>query len=808
MRLFLRFLLFLAAFLWIWPHLQAQDLDPAKVRQAMESGVRFLKNRQQANGNWDDVGGGERCGMTALSVLAMMSCGVSKNDPSVQKAMKYLRLFPGKESGRNYSLSLQTMAFCLVEPEKDMELIRANVKRLEQQQVRGSDESTGGWHYDSDGSSDLSNSQFSILALYEAERVGVDIQRDTWTRALRYWSSTQNAQGGHDGGWGYTPSPNGSDGVRGSMTCAGIASLIVTSGVLGSDGATVRGDQILCFQPQNRKTAEQIQKGLAWLGRHFSVSQNPAAGGMYQFYYLYALERVGRMTNHRFIGNHDWYREGADKLLQLQDPIDGGWRGAGEHELVATSFALLFLSKGRRPVLMSKIQYGTGKRNENSWNLHPNDANNLTLHAEKQWKQEMTWQMVELDKANVDHLLQSPVLYFSGNCSPLGADDTKTAQIAAKLRQYIDQGGFIMAEAQSNDRNDTQGFDAGFRELMKQVFPEPGYELQLLERSHPIWAAEARIDPEQLRPMEGINFGCRTSVVYIPPHVDSATKTPKPSLSCLWEVAPMFRRAEPYPPVVQKQIDAGLGMGLNILAYATERELKFKDEIAESAAKQNIETGRRRGKIFLSFLDPGGAMNPAPHATSNLLLALEASHGVAVETRADTITALEENLYEHPILFMHGRSEFQFSPEQRENLRHHLTRGGFLFVNAICGSAAFSESFQKEIVEIFPDSKLEAIPLDDPLFSDDYGGYDISAQRTLEVRSPQRAPGQPLISKTQHAAPRLFGIRLDGRLVLVFSPDDVSCALEKASSMECRGYTNTSAIQLATNVVFYALEHW
>ncbi len=783
--------------------LRAQDLDPVKVRQAMDRGVRFLKNRQDANGSWHKIHGYERCGSTALAVLAMMSCGVPKNDPAIQKAMTYLRLFPGDEAGQNYSLSLQTMAFCLVEPEQDRELIRANVKLLEKRQVRGNSVHAGGWHYTEGILSDLSNSQFSILALYEAERVGVNAQRETWSRAFRYWSKTQNTQGSQNGSWGYTPTENGSNYVRGSMTCAGIASLIVTSGVLGSGGALVRGDRIDCFQPNRGEAAEQIQKGLAWLGRHFSVSQNPAFGG-YLYYYLYALERVGRMTNHRFIADHDWYREGADKLLQLQDDIDGGWRNISEPDIVATSFALLFLSKGRRPVLMSKMQFGEG----NFWNVHPNDANNLTLYAEKQWKQEMTWQMVDLDRATPDHLLQSPVLYFSGNRSPLQADDAKTARTAAKLRQYIDQGGFIMAESQSNDKTGPQGFDSGFRELMKLVFPEPGYELQLLERSHPIWAAEVRIDPEMVRPIEGINFGCRTSVVYVPPFTNANTKQAEPSLSCLWEVAPVFLRERSYPAPVQKQIDAGLGIGMNILAYATERELKFKDEIAEAASQQSVETGQRRGKVFLSFLDPGGAMNPAPHAASNLLLALEAGHGVSVETKTDTITGLEEDMYEHPILFMHGRSEFSLSPEQRENLRNHLLRGGFLFVNAICSSAEFSNSFQKEVRAIFPDSSMEAIPIDDPLFQDIYGGYNISAQKTLEMRMPERAPGRPLVSRSQHVAPRLFGIRHNDRLILVFSPDDVSCALEKASSMECRGYTNASAIQLATNVLLYALEHW
>ena len=60
-------------------------------------------------------------------------------------------------------------------------------------------------------------------------------------------------------------------------------------------------------------------------------------------------------------------------------------------------------------------------------------------------------------------------------------------------------------------------FDVGFRELVRPEFPEPEYRLRFRESEHPIWYAEEKIDPNQLRPVLGVDFGCRTSVVYVPP---------------------------------------------------------------------------------------------------------------------------------------------------------------------------------------------------------------------------------------------------------------------------------------------------
>jgi hypothetical protein len=442
---------------------------------------------------------------------------------------------------------------------------------------------------------------------------------------------------------------------------------------------------------------------------------------------------------------------------------------------------------------MSKIQFG----GDDAWNVHPNDINNLTLFVESQplWKTDMTWQIIDIQQATADHLLQSPVISFSAKDWSLSQLEMQS--LAAKLRDYLDQGGFIIAEAQPGGAS----FDNTFRTLMQKVFPEPGYELALLDKAHPIWTAEKTIDPDHIRPLEGIHYGCRTSVIYIP------AVEGEQSLSCLWEVYRHFNRENTkYPEVVQRKIDNGLGIGLNILAYATSRELKGKDEIAERVIKTQIDSDRRR-RIFLPYLDCG-ATNPAPHAPQNLLIFLEEHCKIRVEHQASSITVSDESLSSYPLLFMHGRGTFQFSEEQHKRLRVHLERGGFLFANAICSAEPFAAAFQAEMQKVLPNAKWERIPLNDPIFSDTHGGFKID---TLDMRLPERIPEQQkTITRNQQVQPVLYGMRLadEGRWLVVFSPNDVSCALEKASSLECRGYSQQSALRLASNVILYGTAHW
>ena len=110
--------------------------------------------------------------------------------------------------------------------------------------------------------------------------------------------------------------------------------------------------------------------------------------------------------------------------------------------------------------------------------------------------------------------------------------------------------------------------------------------------------------------------------------------------------------------------------------------------------------------------------------------------------------------------------------------------------------------------KVFPNAEWQRIPLNDPLFSDIYGGFNIDL---LDVKLLERMPGQQrTITQTRQIQPELYGIRSpdDDRWLVVFSPKDVSCALEKASSLECQGYSQRAALQLSSNVILYAVDHW
>ena len=751
------------------------EITAQQVRQAIDRGVAYLKREQRKDGSWPEhptLAGG----VTALATLALLNSGVPADDPQIRLALAFLRKLPPKF---NYVVCLQTMVFSIAQPTADALLINRNVRWLEEQQKRDktAEKFKGGWGYP-EGYGDNSNTQFAVLALYEAQRAGVPVSLQTWRLTQQYWLRGQRPG---DGSWSYKPNDPGSG--SGSMTCAGIGALVMAQDILDEEDARVEGDRVKCCQPH--ASDEAIDKGIAWLARHFSVRVNPGDDPRsFLLYYLYGLERTGRLTNSRFIGRHDWYREGAEWLINEQEDLSGFWRGSGLGEnspYVGTSLALLFLSKGRRPIVAAKLKHGP----QDDWNHHRKDLANLVTYTEKKWGRDLTWQVIDLEAATGDDLMEAPILYLGGEQAPEVSDNE-----AAKLREYVNRGGFIFADAVCEGAE----FDRGFRILIDRIFPEPEHKLHLLPPEHAVWTAEEPIDPRHVRALWGVDVGCRTSVMYCPEN-----------LSCYWELARPGRelnRDKKYPAEIEGRIAAARGMGVNVLSYATNREPKFKLDLPQLADRAPADS-IGRAKLYVATVKHAGGWNAAPMALPNLLRYLAGEMGLRANTDARELSLTEERVFEFPVIFMHGRNAFHFSDNERKRLKTYLERGGVLFADAICSSEEFARSFRQEMAAIFPEQPLERLPATNEVFSDKFGGFDL---KTLARREPQRqAQGGPLKSVTRQVEPELEALKLGDRYAVLFSKYDLSCALERHESLECPGYTRDDAARLGLNVVLYAL---
>lgn len=772
----------------------------AEVKSAIDKARDYLLERQDNSGSWkDDV---RPAGGTALITLALLNAGEpgDPNDPkdkekrkkyheAIQSALAWLRDNP---SSQTYALALETMVFCFVNDQKDRKRIEANAALL--LEFRMAD----GWSYsrpgvrNTTGVADNSNTQYALLALHEAIQRGVKVPPKVLVEIRDFFLKTQVKSGG----WGYKgPNPVSTM----TMTTAGLCNLLITGMDLSEGKAALRkdGSAEKCGQ---YKENDAVNKALEWIGdRHpasytdqdvittFTSSPNTSS----PFYGLYGLERAGRLSGQRYFGGHDWYETACRWLVKAQK-ADGTWNsdfanGHDKPKAVATSFALLFLSKGRTPILISKLAYGA--KDYLGWNNKRNDMKHLVEYVSRalfELPMPLAWQTFDVRtiEANTEttrrklaaELLQSPIVFFNGHDY---APRDKEEEI---LREYVNNGGVIFVENCCGKEREPRFHKDFVERFVKNVFPDA--DLKPLELEHPLWTASGKFasSPRDF-PLMGVKQGCKTVLVY----------SPVP-LAGYWEAN------------AHNDNDRGqraFELAANVVAYATGLEKPRPRGARVEVAADSPKEQPKRGYLQVGQLRYQGDWQPAPRAMYNLMQeGRKAGLDVILKTQPISPTAPE--VLDYRFLYLHGRGDFSEKKSDLEKLRFHLKNGGLLLADACCGDRTFDASFRKFVVDLFGDDKLklEPIPKADALF-----GKEVSGEAIEFVRRRVRIDGGKGVSKQfEKLPPELEGIKYKGRWIVVYSKTDIGCALEKHASGECLAHDHDSAMRLAKAALLYSLK--
>ena len=771
-----------------WQANASTNVSANQVRSAIRKGAEYLISQRNDDGRWPEIAG-YKAGSTALCTLALLNAGMPPE--KLKRSLDQLQRHE-PEDLTTYVISLRIMVFALADPQGRRYLgnIRKDVRHLEKTQVAGG-RSIGGWGYGNvrgGKTADASNSQFAILALHEASVLGIKIDEQVWKRAKTCWDNWNRRGSGfyyHQG----LP-------VSGSMTCAGISSMIVINENLAKAGDFLDGGGgvACCGADQDLKI---VQDAIKWMGKNFSVKYNPIAGGQRKagakMYYLYGMERAGRLAGERFFGDHDWYREGAAHLISQQKRGTGAWRSGGHGENspeISTAFGLLFLAKGRRPVVFGKYQHSR----DNDWDRHPQGVHYLTRQVEDDWNMKLNWQTVRATNATVDDLLAAPVLFISGRDAL-----ELTAQQELALKKYVENGGFIFAEAcQGDGCGKGVPFEKSFRELVGRLFPDS--KLDVLAPDHPIWNANHQLKPLPGWPAYGVQACCRTSIVFCSRNMSGFWRLNRKNLM------------KDFPEPVREQVNWTTQFGVNVAAYATGRELDDNGARPKVTEVKDFSVITDRALVFAK-LNHGGGADDAPNAWRNLQddarqFGYETSNSeteqaelLRINTDKKMIEPVREQLAEHPFIFMHGRENFAFNENERNAIRRYLELGGCIFADSICSSPQFTSAFRREFNGMFPENRLRQVDASHEIFTKRYR-HSLDKGVTLNIPDAKADRGFRQLENQQVL---LEGIEINGKLAVIFSPYDLSCALENATANQCKGYTRDDAVRIGTNVILYRL---
>lgn len=148
----------------------------------------------------------------------------------------------------------------------------------------------------------------------------------------------------------------------------------------------------------------------------------------------------------------------------------------------------------------------------------------------------------------------------------------------------------------------------------------------------------------------------------------------------------------------------------------------------------------------------------------------------------------KDDLFSFPYSIMTGEGGYTLTPQERINLKHYVTHGGFLLASSGCSDPDWTRSFRSEMGRIFPDMKLKTIPLNHPIYRT---VYTVNSTRTVHA----------------HHGANLEGLFYKGHIIVVFSPDGLNDTSHAQNCCCCGGDELDQAEYLNVNILAYALLH-
>ncbi len=343
-----------------------------EVQRAYDRGCAFLLGEQSPGGSWSDS---DYPALTALAVQALLADPAEHHRetraPAVDRALDYLKGSIQPDGGiyripslKNYNTAVSLMALLAAgDPGCRPAILAARRFLVGGQQDYGLEGQAdqpldGGIGYGSSYThSDLSNTLLALEALHASRHLVEDAPlsepRLDWEAAIRFVQNCQNlpetnplpwvsGDPANRGGFVYFPGsskageaalPGGRIALRsyGSMSYAGLLSFVYAE-----------------MEPEDPR----IRAVLEWLGKNYTLEENPGMGQQGLYYYYHTLSKALALSDVPLRDGDGeaipWARDLALKLIQLQR-ARGEWandnsRWWEKNAVLSTSYSLLALA--------------------------------------------------------------------------------------------------------------------------------------------------------------------------------------------------------------------------------------------------------------------------------------------------------------------------------------------------------------------------------------------------------------------------------------------------------------------------------
>jgi hypothetical protein len=497
-----------------------------------------------------------------------------------------------------------------------------------------------------------------------------------------------------------------------------------------------------------------LARGLAWLedGDNAVNIEGPPGpmglrGSSHYGYTLYGLERVGLASGFKYFGKHDWYKELATQLLAEQAD-NGSW-----DDPIETAYILLFLARGRHPVLMNKLRF------DGYWSNRPRDVANLARFASRELERPLNWQVVSLNREWYDWL-DSPILYLASHTQPKFTDED-----FRKLRQFVQAGGLLFTQADG----DRLPFNDFAETLRKKLFPE--YEWTNVPPDHPIFHMLFNVSAPP--PLRMVSNGSRILMLHSPTDVSE-----------WWQMRADLTKRWAFE------------LGVNLFLYSAGKT-DLRNRLASPYLPEPL--GKPIGTFPVARLRYAGNWDPEPAAWYRAGRALLRDTSLAVELvgdAKDNDSVALENLRPAtaPLAILTGTSRYTFTDAQVAAVRNYVRAGGVLLIDPCGGPNGFLDGVEASLLSrAFPEILPKAIPVDHPLLSPGGDGMSELSRPKFRPYTIERQAGAAL----QYVKPP------GARGCVILSPLDITTGLLATNTWSVLGYDPGYCQSFVQNLVLW-----
>jgi hypothetical protein len=708
-----------------------------------KKGVVFLKGQFKdgeltpANNSPESNEGGD-----ALAVYALLHASEAIDDSDLSSSsafmsdiLDHVKRYPMNTDKPIYGRAIRCAALSILDREQDREALAKDRQWLLKSVVNGA------WGYEmppagvkpDQVSTDNSTSQFGVLGLWAAATAGQPVPDKLWSDVEKHWLSCQD----DDGGWSYNTHISTSN-----MTAAGVTTLSVAAEYESAD-ATSKSK----MNDARPAFSVAVDKGLKYL----SAGDNLINFNGHYGYGLYTVERMALATGLRWFGKHDWYRELGARAIAEQLP-DGSWE-ANDYRDAGTSFTILFLARGRQPLLMDKLRFA------GDWDDRPRDVAKLVQFASAQLERPFAWGVADLNRDWWDWL-ESPVLFISTDTPPAFSDEE-----CGKLRSYAEGGGLIFLHNEFASKQ----VDAFATDLAHRLFP--AYPLKDTAADDPLFNDVFQM--KQRPAIKSVSNGTRTLLIYSPK-----------------DITEEWARYRPH----DNKDNPAMQLGLNL----------FVDGAGKGDYRNRLNTPyvgpideKPLATVPVALISYPGPWNPEPGAWLRFPRWFQKQTSIAMQVQPTDIRAL--NFKAAPVAILTGNADVDFSRTDTAALENYVRRGGVLFIDSTGGNKAFATAVREVLLPAaFPGLRAGPMPVNHPILAGEGPCMDPLPKPHVRTYTASLLNGPaPMVQYANF-----------GKGAVIISDLDVTTGLLDSGTYSLYGYTPAYCQSLLKNIVLWTMSRY